>query len=213
MENLKLTTSSRRLMALAAIAAGVALPPQSIMAASAAQVVQQTGVVKGQVLDSTGEPVIGATVKIKGAKGGTVTDLDGNFSLNAAKGTTLEVSYIGYKTQEVKVSASNLQIKLQEDAQQIADVVVVGYGTMRKKDLTGSVVQIRPDKLANENPATVQDLLRGTPGLNVGYNADAKGGGSMQIRGQRSVYTDGGHNDPLIILDGMAFYGELSEIN
>mgnify|MGYP001540564731 CR=1 FL=1 len=93
------------------------------------------------------------------------------------------------------------------------EVVVVGYGQMRKKDLTGSVIQIRPDKLANEAPKTVQDVLRGTPGLNVGYDASAKGGGSMQIRGQRSVYTDGGHNDPLIILDGMQFYGELSEIN
>lgn len=174
---------------------------------------QQVGKVQGTVIDASGEPIIGATVKVKGAKGGTITDLDGHFSIDASKGATLEVSYVGCKTQNVKVTTSNLQIQLQDDAQQIADVVVVGYGTMRKKDLTGSVVQIRPDKLANENPATVQDLLRGTPGLNVGYSADAKGGGSMQIRGQRSVYTDGGHNDPLIILDGMAFYGELSEIN
>lgn len=178
-----------------------------------ATIQQQVGKLQGTVVDASGEPIIGATVKIKGAKGGTVTDLDGHFSLDAAKGATLDVSYIGYKTVSVKATSSNLTITLQEDAQQISDVVVVGYGTMRKKDLTGSVVQIRPDKLANENPATVQDLLRGTPGLNVGYNADAKGGGSMQIRGQRSVYTDGGHNDPLIILDGMAFYGELSEIN
>ena len=91
--------------------------------------------------------------------------------------------------------------------------MVVGYGTMRKKDLTGSVIQVRPDKIANENPKTVQDILRGTPGLAIGYNADAKGGGSMNIRGQRSVYTDGNHNSPLLILDGMMFYGELSEIN
>ena len=87
------------------------------------------------------------------------------------------------------------------------------YGTMRKKDLTGSVIQVRPDKIANENPKTVQDILRGTPGLAIGYNADAKGGGSMNIRGQRSVYTDGNHNSPLLILDGMMFFGELSEIN
>ena len=69
------------------------------------------------------------------------------------------------------------------------EVVVVGYGTMRKKDLTGSVIQIRPDNLANEAPKTVQDVLRGTPGLNVGMDASAKGGGSLQIRGQRSLYT------------------------
>ena len=93
----------------------------------------------------------------------------------------------------------------------LEEVVVVGYGTMRKKDLTGSVVQIRPDKLANEAPKTVQDVLRGTPGLNIGYNADAKGGGTMMVRGQRSVYvTDKNnpandtHNTPLIILDGYA---------
>ena len=102
---------------------------------------------------------------------------------------------------------------MKDDSQALEEVVVVGYGTMRKKDLTGSVVQVRPDKLANENPKTVQDILRGTPGLAVGYNADAKGGGSLSIRGQRSLYTDGGHNDPLLILDGMMFYGELSEIN
>lgn len=180
---------------------------------SSVSIQQQTSKVQGTVVDGSGEPIIGATVKVKGAKGGTITDLDGHFSLDASRGATLEISYIGYKSQEVKATASNLQITLVEDSKQLNDVVVVGYGTMRKKDLTGSVVQIRPDKLANENPSTVQDLLRGTPGLNVGYNADAKGGGSMQIRGQRSVYTDGGHNDPLIILDGMAFYGELSEIN
>src|SRR5690606_34283819 len=92
----------------------------------------------------------------------------------------------------------------------LEEVVVVGYGTMRKKDLTGSVIQIRPDRMANENPRTVQDILRGTPGLNVGYSASAKGGGSLQIRGQRSGYTDGNHNSPLIVLDGMFFYGELS---
>jgi TonB-linked SusC/RagA family outer membrane protein len=108
---------------------------------------------------------------------------------------------------------TTLNIQLQESAMGIDEVVVVGYGTMRKKDLTGSIAQIRPDRIANENPKTVQDVLRGTPGLSVGYDASAKGGGSMQIRGQRSVYTDGGHNDPLIILDGMMFYGELSEIN
>lgn len=213
MENVNLNIMSRRLMALAAIASGLALSPQSVMAASSVQIVQQAGKVQGTVVDGNGEAVIGATIKVKGEKGGTVTDLDGHFTIDASKGATLEVSYIGFKTQTIKATGSHLQITLQEDAKQLNDVVVVGYGTMRKKDLTGSVTQINPDKLANENPATVQDLLRGTPGLNVGYSADAKGGGSMQIRGQRSVYTGGGHNDPLIILDGMAFYGELSEIN
>src|SRR5690606_27652149 len=74
-------------------------------------------------------------------------------------------------------------------------------------------ISINPDRIANENPRTIQDVLRGTPGLNVGFSSSAKGGGSLQIRGQRSVYTDGNHNSPLIVLDGMFFYGELSEIN
>lgn len=209
-----LFTASRKALLMMVLASATAINAAAASEVTpSATIQQQVGKLQGTVVDASGEPIIGATVKIKGAKGGTVTDLDGHFSLDAAKGATLDVSYIGYRTVSVKATSSNLTITLQEDAQQISDVVVVGYGTMRKKDLTGSVVQIRPDKLANENPATVQDLLRGTPGLNVGYNADAKGGGSMQIRGQRSVYTDGGHNDPLIILDGMAFYGELSEIN
>jgi TonB-dependent SusC/RagA subfamily outer membrane receptor len=126
----------------------------------------------------------------------------------------LVFSYLGYVTKEVPVAGqSKLNVLLFEDTKTLDEVVVIGYGTMRKKDLTGSITQIRPDNLANENPKTVQDILRGTPGLNVGMDASAKGGGSMQIRGQRSVYTDGGHNDPLLILDGMMFYGELSEIN
>lgn len=212
MKKVNLIPSSKRILALAAIATGVAMPPQVMMAAQVAQVVQQAGSVKGQVLDATGEPVIGATVKVKGAKGGTITDLDGRFSLNASRGAILEVSYIGYKTQVLKATTSNLQITMQDDAQQIADVVVVGYGTMRKKDLTGSVIQIKPDNLANQNPGSVQDILRGNAGLNIGLSTSAKGGGSMEIRGQRSISGISTH-DPLLIVDGMIFYGELSEIN
>ncbi|MDR0745161.1 MAG: SusC/RagA family TonB-linked outer membrane protein [Mediterranea sp.] len=174
------------------------------------QKINVTGVVK----DAMGETIIGASVLEKGTTNGTITDLEGSFSLAVASNSTLVVSYIGYTSQEIPVSGkSSFNIILREDSKVLDEVVVIGYGTMRKKDLTGSIVQIRPDKLANENPKTVQDILRGTPGLQVGYDASAKGGGSMQIRGQRSVYTDGGHNDPLIILDGMMFYGELSEIN
>ena len=169
--------------------------------------------VTGNVSDVNGEPVIGASIIEKGTTSGTVTDIDGNFTLNVSQGTTLRVSYIGYVTQEVTVAGQTLNIILVEDTRTLDEVVVVGYGTMNKKDLTGSVVQIRPDRIADENPKTIQDILRGTAGMAVGYDATAKGGGSIQIRGQRSVYTDGGHNEPLIILDGMHFYGEMSEIN
>lgn len=200
--------------ATAMLMAGMTLSPLHAGAAVSVQEVQQSAETKGKVVDANGEPVIGATVKVKGANAGSITDLDGNFVIkNAPKGSTLLVTYVGYKPAQVKVTGGTLNIRLEEDAKVLNDVVVVGYGTMRKKDLTGSIVQIKPDKLQNESPVTVQDILRGTPGLNVGYSADAKGGGSLQIRGQRSVYSGGGHNDPLIILDGMAFYGELSEIN
>jgi TonB-linked SusC/RagA family outer membrane protein len=176
-----------------------------------AQKVAVTGVVK----DAYGEALIGVSVVVEGTSSGTVTDANGTYSIDVPNGQSiLRFSYIGYTTQSVTVdNRTVIGVTLQEDSQSLEEVVVVGYGTMRKKDLTGSVVQIRPDKVANENPKTVQDILRGTPGLQIGYDPSAKGGGSMQIRGQRSVYTDGGHNDPLIILDGMMFYGELSEIN
>lgn len=173
----------------------------------------QNVVIKGSVTDVNKEPLLGVNIKVKGTSTGTITDIDGNFSINGPKGATLVISYIGMVTQEVEYKGQPLNVVLKDDSQALEEVVVVGYGSMRKKDLTGSVVQVRPDKIANENPQTVQDILRGTPGLAVGYNADAKGGGSMSIRGQRSLYTDGGHNDPLLILDGMMFYGELSEIN
>lgn len=192
------------------------LAPAATCHAAATEAIEQAAQqasAKGTVVDAHGEPVIGATVRVKGKSEATVTDLDGNFSISAERGQTLVISYIGFDSQEVAYKGAPLHITLKEDATSLEELVVVGYGSMRKKDLTGSVVQIRPDRLANEAPKTVQDVLRGTPGLNVGYDASAKGGGSMQVRGQRSVYTGGGHNDPLIILDGMQFYGELSEIN
>lgn len=175
---------------------------------------QQVQLVTGMVKDNSGNPVIGATVIEKGNAGnGTITDVNGNFSLTVKRQATLIISSIGFVAQEVLAIEGKITVTLLEDLEVLNEVVVVGYGTMRKKDLTGSIVQIRMDKLANENTKTVQDILRGTPGLSVGYDASAKGGGSMQIRGQRSVYKDGGHNDPLIVLDGMIFSGELSEIN
>lgn len=170
--------------------------------------------VKGVIKDPLGETIIGANVQEKGISNGTITDINGNFSLMVSSKSTLVVSFIGYATQEIPVNGkTSFNITLKDDSKLLDEVVVVGYGTMRKKDLTGSIVQIRPDKFVDENPKTVQDILRGTAGLSVGYDPSAKGGGSMELRGQRSLYTAGGHNEPLIILDNMPFYGELSEIN
>lgn len=177
--------------------------------------VQQQGSIKGQITDSEGMPLLGVTIVIKGTTEGTISDIDGHYSLSEVPATaTLVFSFVGMRTQEIVVgNQSTINIQMDEEAIGIGEVVAIGYGTMKKKDLTGSISQITPDKIANENPKTVQDILRGTPGLRVGMDASAKGGGSMQIRGQRSVYDEGGHNNPLLILDGMVFYGELSEIN
>lgn len=179
------------------------------------QTVQQQKVtVKGTVNDALG-PVIGASVVEKGNTGnGTITDIDGKFSLSVKPGAVLIISYIGYRTQEVKaVNGKPIAVTLQEDNTMLNEVVVVGYGTMKKKDLTGAISQINPEKIADTNPTTVQDLLKAVPGLQVSYDASAKGGGTMQLRGQNSVYDGGGHNNPLLVVDGMIFYGELSEIN
>ncbi|HBT86889.1 MAG TPA: SusC/RagA family protein [Porphyromonadaceae bacterium] len=179
-------------------------------------IAQQQGerTVTGIVTDENRDPIIGANIVEKGTNNGTISDIDGNFTLSVNNNATLHFSYIGYLAQDIVIAdKTSFQIVLLEDTHSLDELVVIGYGTMRKRDLTGSIVQIRPDRIANENPNTVQDILRGTAGLQVGYVTSAKGGGSMQLRGQRSVYTAGGHNEPLIILDGMMFYGELSEIN
>ena len=217
MKHANLTSPSRKLCFVMALAAGMVAIPLPTMANQAVQNVQQSGVVKGQVVDKSGEPIIGATIKVKNIENvGTVTDFDGNFELKSVPTSgTLVVSYIGYTTKEMAYrNGQTLKVTIEEDSETLQEVVVVGYGTMRKKDLTGSVVQIDPSKLADQNPGSVQDLLRGTPGLQIGFDSSAKGSGaSIQLRGQNSLYTDGSHNSPLIILDGMQFAGELSEIN
>ena len=219
--NFKSLKKNRKALAALLLCTGlVSAHPLAVFAEEdidAVQMVQQQKQsVSGIVKDATGEPVIGANIREKGnPTNGTITDINGNFHLQVAKSAVLEVSFIGYKNVEVTaVFGRMINVTLQDDTEMLDEVVVVGYGTMRKKDLTGSVVQINPDKIADQNPASVQDLLRGTPGLQIGYDSSAKGSGaSIQLRGQNSLYTDGGHNSPLIILDGMAFNGELSEIN
>ncbi|GAB3418282.1 TonB-dependent receptor [Niabella aquatica] len=174
----------------------------------------QEPVTTGKVTDSLGTGLADVTVAVKGTGVSTKTSTTGDFSIRAGTGAVLEISHVSYISREIVVEGSGpLTVVLQQAATGLEDVVVIGYGTARKKDLTGAITQIKPDKIADENPRTVQDVLRGTPGLTIGLDASAKSGGTINIRGQRSVYTDGGHNNPLIVLDGMIFYGELSEIN
>lgn len=183
-----------------------------LIAGTASLSAQQSYTLKGTVEDSTGELLTGASVVVKGTSEGVATDIDGNFALNVKKGDILTISYIGYKTYEFTVNGqNNVKVVLEENTEVLEDVVVIGYGTARKKDLTGAVVQVNPDKIADQNPSSVQDILRGVPGLQIGYDESAKGqSASMTLRGKNSLGTEA---SPMLVVDGMAFYGELSEIN
>ena len=143
------------MMALLLCTGFIVTQPISVMAEEimifAQTTQQQKQSVSGVIKDATGEPVIGASVLEKGTTNGTITDFDGRFTLNVIPGTTLIISYIGYKTVEMKtVAGQPINLTLTEDSEMLEEVVVVGYGTMRKKDLTGSVVQINPSKIADQ---------------------------------------------------------------
>ena len=176
-------------------------------------VLAQNAQIKGTVKDAKGEAVIGASIFVKGTQTGTASDLDGSFSLQVPHGAVLEVSAIGYQGIELPVAGkTNIDIVLSEDTTLLDDVVVVGYATMRKKDVTGSVVQVKAGDRDNEAPGTVQDLLRNVPGMNIGANNTARGGGDIEIRGERSMSAITS-SAPMLVLDGMPFYGTLAEIN
>ena len=157
--------------------------------------------VKGHVKDATGEPIIGATVKVAGAQQGTVSDFDGNFTLKADQGQTLSVSYIGYQTATVK-AAPSIQVTLLADQTVLQDVVVIGYGTVKKSDATGSVMSVEADQLNKGLATSPADLLQGkTPGVSITTNSGAPGAGSkIRIRGGSSLLAS---NDPLIVIDGL----------
>ena len=116
--------------------------------------------VKGIVKDASGEPIIGATIRVVGQDGGAITDFDGNFTVKAAPGAKIQVSYIGYKTVELPVSA-NMIVTLQDDTQLLSDVVVIGYGRAKKEDLTGSVTAIKPDEMSKGITSSASDMLVG----------------------------------------------------
>lgn len=162
-----------------------------------AQQMTVTGVVK----DPTGEPVIGANVIIKGTTNGTVTDIDGKFLLSASKGDIISVSFIGYKMQELPV-ASDMNIILAEDSQMLENVVVIGYGTVKKNDATGSVIAIKPDEKNRGLQVSPQDMLMGkVAGVSVASSTGQPGSSSsIRIRGGSSLSAK---NDPLVVIDGV----------
>ena len=157
--------------------------------------------VNGHVKDANGEPIIGATVRVDGTTAGAISDLDGNFTLEAAKGSTLSVSYVGYTTAKVTV-APNVMVTLQEDTKALNEVVVIGYGTAKKEDLTGSVAAINPDEMSKGITNNASDMLVGkVAGVDVQTAGGAPGAGAqIRIRGGASLTAS---NDPLYVIDGL----------
>lgn len=175
--------------------------------------IAQNITVKGIVKDNLGESVIGANVTEKGTTNGMITDLDGNFSLTVQKNATLVISYIGYVTQEIAIKGNtNLNIILKEDSKALEEVVVIGYGTAKKSDVTGSIASVGGDKL-QEMPSTniTYALQNRVAGVDM-TQTSSQPGATMQIRirGTRSLTAS---NDPLVVLDGIPFMGNLSDIN
>ena len=175
----------------------------------------QEGKVRGRIVDGAGEPVIGANVVVKGTTNGTITDFDGNYTIEGVPADgVLVISYIGYLSQEIPVgNQSAINVTLKEDTQLLDEVVVIGYGTTTRKDFTGSVSSMKLENspvalVANTN--ALETLKGSVGGLDIGATNTAGGQPSMLVRGQNSI---SGNNDPLLIVDGVIFLGSLNDIN
>ncbi len=177
----------------------------------AQQQTQQDHVVRGKVVDSNGEPIIGANVTVKGQSSiGTITDIDGHFVLEVPSDAVLQITYIGYVAQDVKVEkGKELNILLQEDLGRLEEVVVIGYGTMKKSDLIASVSSVKGDAIRSAASTSINDALQGkVPGLDIvssRYEGDNRG---IYIRGSRSLKAG---NTPLVIIDGVP--GDMYNLN
>ncbi|WP_286846797.1 SusC/RagA family TonB-linked outer membrane protein [Proteiniphilum sp. UBA5463] len=165
----------------------------------------QSGRIEGIVMDELGEPMTGVTVRVKNMNLGTVTDVKGHYSINANENATLVFSFVGYRTQEILVrNRSIINVIMQEDTQLLEEMVVIGYGSVRKRDLTGAVSSLAGDALLKTNPVSVNQGLQGKlAGVNVSQADGAPGAGiNIQIRGANSFTTS---TEPLYIIDGMPF--------
>lgn len=189
-----------------AIAAAMLFPASSLLGGSRLE----AKVVKGQVTSATdGEALIGATVKLEGTKTATITDFDGNFQIEADEGQQLEVSYIGFITKTVPVKGDFLAVKLEEEANALEDVVVIGYGVQKKKLVTGATIQVKGDDIAKMNTNNPLQALQGqTPGMTIIQNSGQPGDGfKVNIRG---IGTNGS-SSPLYIIDGVR--GDIATLN
>lgn len=165
--------------------------------------------VKGVVLDPTGESVIGASVIQKGTKTGTVTDIDGHFNFQVDNGATLVISYIGYETVEAKAS-TDMSVTLKEQVNDLNEVVVTGYTTQRKADLTGAVSVVSVDEIAKQNENNPMKALQGrVPGMNISADGSPSGSATVRIRGIGTL----NNNDPLYIIDGVPTKAGMHELN
>ncbi|WP_319500461.1 TonB-dependent receptor [uncultured Draconibacterium sp.] len=174
----------------------------------------------GTVKDAESAPIIGATVIVKGTTIGTVTNVDGEYTLSEVPdNATLVFSFVGMKTQEIAVgNQTNIDVTMEVDAIGLEEVVAIGYGTQRKKDMTGSIVSVNTEEMEKFQPSNVQELLRGAvPGLQMGYSTSAKDAPEFFIRGDNTIKADNdaekSANRPLIVLDGVIFNGDIAEIN
>ena len=180
------------------VTGGLTVCPVNVKAA----VTQQTIKVKGQVVDQTGEPLIGATVRVKGAQSGSVTDMDGNFQIDAASNATLVVSYVGYKDREIAVRGRAIidQIQLESDDNVLDQVVVVGYGTQKKADLTGSVSIVNAEELKRVSNSNISTMLEGkVAGVQITSDGQPGADPAVRIRGIGSF----GSTAPLYVIDGV----------
>lgn len=172
---------------------------------------KKTKMVTGNVVDTNGDPLIGATVKVKGLPTGTVTDIDGNYTIECPEGATLEISYIGFGAKEVKVGeASSYKVAMSEDNNSLNEIVVIGYGTVKKKDLTGAVSAVKGDDLVTKHTTQLSNALQGSlSGVMVRRNNGAPGSGasSIHVRGVTTM----GDSSPLVIVDGVE--GSLDYVN
>lgn len=174
--------------------------------------VMQGKTIKGQILDETGESMIGVSVLVKGTTIGTVTDFDGNYTLEVPSGKNiLEISYIGYKTKEITIGNNSLiNIKMEPDTQALDEVVVIGYGTVKKRDLTGAVASMKNEDVTSAPTSNVMEALQGKiAGMDIVKSSGQVGEDvSILLRGSRSIY---GSNEPLFIIDGIP--GSYSQVN
>ena len=216
MKTFQSSSSSKHLLIAGMLAWGIlptfASPATAHEATDAAPIVQQDVTLKGTVVDQkTGEPIIGANVVVKGTTNGVITDIDGNYMLQAPVGSILEISYIGYQSLEIKATAQPQHIELGEDTQALEEVVVVGYGVQKKATVTGSVATVKGSELKATGTPNVTNMFAGKiPGVITTSNSGEPGNdwSDIYIRGKGSLNS----NSPLVVIDGVADRNGISNL-